>query len=285
MKRMNPWDLVAGSLIFILSFLMRGLRWKLILKNTEHLSLNLATANMFIGQFGNNILPWRMGDVWRTVMLRKLAKIPMVTGGVGLAVERLYDGIIIVAMGIFASSYYAVHSKMLKTLYTLIGVLAGVFLLLLLFLRIFGHKEGRFIQNLVRGAGSLKNPKDFFLLLTFTFLIWSVEAASFYYFFHSAGFSLKPAQILLVLAILNLVLLLPAAPASLGTFEYAVVFASGLLSIPKAASLPIALVIHFLRFISINAVAILFMVVLGLSIKMEIKEVEREAEKVEEQVL
>ncbi len=285
MRKMNPWDLVAGSLIFVLSFLLRGLRWKLILKKSEELSLNLATANMFIGQFGNNILPWRMGDVWRTVMLRKLAKIPLITGGVGLAVERLYDGIVIVSMGIFASSYYAVHSKMLHTLYTLIGILLGVFIFLLLFLRIFGHREGRFIQNLARGASSLKNPGDFLLLLSFTFFIWSVESASFYYFFHSAGFSLKPAQILLVVAILNLVLLLPAAPASLGTFEYAVVFASQLLSIPKSAALPIALVIHFLRFISINLVAILFMLVLGLSLKMEIKEVEREAEKVEEEVL
>ncbi len=285
MGKMNPWDLTAGSLIFVLSFLLRGIRWKFILKRTSGLSLNLATANIFIGQFGNNILPWRMGDVWRTLMLRKMVNLPLVSGGAGLGVERLYDGIVIVGLGILASSYYAIHTRMLKTLYTLLGVLLGVFIILLVFLRIFGRKEGRFIQNLSRGISSLRNPRDFGLLILFSFFIWLVESASFYYFFLAAGFSLKLLQIFVVVSILNVVLLLPAAPASLGTFEYAIVFAAGLLSIPKEASLPLALVIHFLRFLSINIVALLFALVLGLSLKREIKEVEKEADKVEEEVL
>jgi len=285
MKRMNPWDLLAGSLIFVISFLLRGIRWKLILKKSSGISLPLATANIFIGQFGNNILPWRMGDVWRTIMLKRMVDLPLVSGGVGLGVERLYDGIVIVTMGIVASSYYAIHTRMLKTLYTLLGVLIGVFVILLLFLRIFGHREGRFIQNLSRGIDSLKNPRDFLFLLAFSFFIWTVESVSFYYFFLAAGFSLRILEIFLVVAILNLVLLLPAAPASLGTFEYAIVFATKLLSIPKEASLPLALVIHFLRFLSINVVAVLFAFLLGLSLKREIKEVEKEADKVEAEVL
>lgn len=266
--------IILATCIFVFSFFLRGFRWKLLLHQSGDISLKTATSNIFIGQMGNNILPWRMGDLWRVIMLKKQNGVSMVSSGASLGTERLYDGITIVFLGIISSSIYSIHMKMIKMLYILGGILIGIIFLLWLFFKFFGNKEGKLIKNLLRGISTLKDPTKFAYLIGFSLVIWSVESLSFYYFFLSTGFKLSVLQVFFVVFSLNLALLIPAAPASLGTFEYAIVFSCKLFSIPKSAALSLALTIHFMRFLSINVVAIIFMLMMGIKFRKEIKELE-----------
>lgn len=277
-KRSRVEYIVLATCIFVFSFFLRGFRWKILLYQSGDISLKTATSNIFIGQMGNNILPWRMGDLWRVIMLKKQNGVSMVSSGASLGTERLYDGITIVFLGIISSSIYSIHMKMMKMLYILGGVLLGIIFLLWLFFKFFGNKEGKFIKNLLKGISTLKDPVKFTYLIGLSLVIWSVESLSFYYFFLSTGFKLSVLQVFFVVFSLNLALLIPAAPASLGTFEYAIVFSCKLFSIPKSAALSLALTIHFMRFISINLVAIIFMLLLGIKFKKEIKELEEAAQ-------
>ncbi len=277
MKHTRVEYIVLATIIFVFSFFLRGIRWKILLQNSGDISIKTATSNIFIGQMGNNILPWRMGDLWRVIMLKRQNRVSMVSSGASLGTERLYDGITIVILGIISSSIYSIHMRMLKLLYILGGVILGIILLLWLFFKFFGEKEGKFIKNLLSGISTLKDPVKFLYLIGFSLVIWSVESLSFYYFFLSSGFKLSILQVFFVVFSLNLALLIPAAPASLGTFEYAIVFSCKLFHIPKSAALSLALTIHFMRFLSINLVAIIFMLLLGIKFKREIKELEEAA--------
>ncbi len=282
-QRTNFFYILLGTLIFLFSFLLRGMRWKMILMKGEEINLNLAMSNIFIGQMGNNILPWRMGDLWRVIMMKKQGKFPMTSTGAAIGTERLYDGITIVILGVISSSIYSIHMRMVEFLYYFAGGIAAVMLLVFLFFKIFGNKQGEFIRNVLSGISSIRSPLTFSYIMSFTLIIWLIESFSFYFFFLSSGFKLSILQLFFVVFSLNIALLIPAAPASLGTFEYAIVLSGKLFSIPKSASVSLAITIHFMRFLSINIVALFFMVFMGMKVRKEIKEVE-EASQAENEI-
>ena len=277
-KRTDIGMLLLASLIFIISFILRGIRWKIILAKSGTVSARIAIANIFVGQMGNNILPWRMGDLWRLFLLKKQENVSMASSGAGLGIERLYDGITIIILGIISSSIYSVYAKMLRALYYLAGAVALIVILVVAFFKIFKNKEGKLIKNIMLGISTMKDPRTFLSLIAFSLIIWCIESLSFYFFYLSSGFRLTILQIFFVVFALNIALLIPAAPASLGTFEYAIVFSSKLFHISKSAAVSLAVTIHFMRFLSINLVALFLMLELGMKVKEEIIELEEAAQ-------
>lgn len=84
------WVLPA-VLITVLSFMLRAVRWRIILETTHRVSILRAFHPLMIGFMINCVLPGRLGEVARPVILQKEEKVPFATGLATVVAERVFD--------------------------------------------------------------------------------------------------------------------------------------------------------------------------------------------------
>jgi uncharacterized protein (TIRG00374 family) len=90
------WVLPAVGIVMF-SFWLRAWRWRLILESTNKISIWRAYNPMMIGFMINCVLPGRLGEVARPVILHKEEKIPFSTGLATVVAERVFDiGILLI---------------------------------------------------------------------------------------------------------------------------------------------------------------------------------------------
>jgi uncharacterized protein (TIRG00374 family) len=78
-------------IIALVSFFFRALRWQFILASSHKIGIWRAFHPMMIGFMINCILPGRLGEFARPVILQKNEKIPFATGIATVAAERVFD--------------------------------------------------------------------------------------------------------------------------------------------------------------------------------------------------
>ncbi|MCP4622650.1 MAG: flippase-like domain-containing protein [bacterium] len=84
------WLLPALVMVMI-SFYLRAVRWQIILTSSRKITIWRAYHPMMIGFMINCVLPGRLGEVARPVILQKKEKIPFTTGLATVAAERIFD--------------------------------------------------------------------------------------------------------------------------------------------------------------------------------------------------
>ena len=84
------WVLPALVIVMI-SFYLRAVRWQIILTTSRHITVWRAFHPMMIGFMINCVLPGRLGEVARPIILQKKEKVPFTTGLATVAAERIFD--------------------------------------------------------------------------------------------------------------------------------------------------------------------------------------------------
>lgn len=84
------WVLPALAMVMI-SFWLRAVRWRIILESTREINVWHAFHPMMIGFMINCVLPGRLGEIARPVILQKREKVPFTTGLATVAAERIFD--------------------------------------------------------------------------------------------------------------------------------------------------------------------------------------------------
>jgi uncharacterized protein (TIRG00374 family) len=97
------WTFPAVILVLV-SFFLRALRWQFILASTHKIGIWRAFHPMMIGFMINCILPGRLGEFARPVILHKNEKVPFATGIATVAAERVFD---VCALVVFAVITFA----------------------------------------------------------------------------------------------------------------------------------------------------------------------------------
>ena len=83
---------VLPSLILVMfSFYLRAIRWQIILASSKKITIGRAFHPMMIGFMINCVLPGRLGEIARPIILQKKEKIPFTTGLATVAAERMFD--------------------------------------------------------------------------------------------------------------------------------------------------------------------------------------------------
>ena len=95
----HPELLVAAALVYVLSWPLRGLRYRDILRRLGYTErIGFLTGAVFISQTGNLVFPARAGDAVRAYVVKARRSIPYPTGFASLAVERVFDLLTIAAL-------------------------------------------------------------------------------------------------------------------------------------------------------------------------------------------
>jgi uncharacterized protein (TIRG00374 family) len=98
-ERADPALVAAGALVYLLSWPLRGARYRDILaKLGFRETVAFLTGAVFISQTGNLVAPARLGDGVRAYVVKTRRGVPYPTGFASLAIERVFDLLTIAAL-------------------------------------------------------------------------------------------------------------------------------------------------------------------------------------------
>jgi uncharacterized protein (TIRG00374 family) len=226
----------------------------------------------------NNLLPARAGELARAYAARRLTAVRLSTAIASLVVERVLDGIGIVALltlGIWVGGF---STETMVGGVSLIGMVrsAGVLFVLLLFaalalvhwpepaLRLIGavsrrvlperwaHPLLQTVQGLLSGLDALQSLPRFLHALMWTLVVWLVNAASFWLCAVAFDLQLPATAALVVQGLIAFGVALPSSPGFFGPFEAACRVSLALYGVPAGLAVSYAVGYHFATFIPIS---------------------------------
>jgi len=238
--------LLPGLALYSLGVLVRTWRWQFLLAPLKKVSIRTLFPIINIGYMGNNVFPLRMGEVLRAVVLKRREDVSISGSLATVVVEKIFDAVVIVGfvllnLGELAALPGSGVFAQLGSLATwaVVIFLAGlvVFILIAVFPKPAQNLIHGIIQKIVpekgrdaliriadqflEGLMSLRSPAQAFMIFFTSVLIWLLETGLYWSVNQALGLDLNFGQLMLLNGVVNLVLLIPAAPGGLGTFDAA----------------------------------------------------------------
>jgi uncharacterized protein (TIRG00374 family) len=151
---------VPAVLLVIGGFTLRAVRWRYILAATQKIAFWSAFHPLMIGFMVNCVLPGRVGEITRPLVLNRREGLPMSTGLATVVVERIFDMVILLALFLVVSltidfdrhssmqfAGYKVDFQALETVFN--GMLQLGALLLLAIAMVSFQRSRRIVNNIV----------------------------------------------------------------------------------------------------------------------------------------
>jgi uncharacterized protein (TIRG00374 family) len=103
----NYWWIGPTVILVLASFALRVVRWQIILRQAGGVSYWQAFHPLMIGFMMNCVLPGRIGELARPVILKRNENIPIATGLGTVAAERVFDFIMLIGLLVLISGTIA----------------------------------------------------------------------------------------------------------------------------------------------------------------------------------
>ena len=250
-----PGGILLAIVLVLVELTIRAERWRILLHPSAQVPLRSAFAYLTIGYFANAVLPARLGDPARAYLAgRSFGISSLVTLGT-IVVERVSDALTILLVVLLAGIVVAPGSQLAGSaaVLTAVAVVGAVLARRGRDRRApLGHPGSRSRSEapgcrrprVGEGAAVLRRPRGAALILGLTIVPFGVAVCTFGAVSGALGLPLDPVQWAFVLGVLALSTAIPAAPGSLGTYEFAGVTALGILGIGSSQALAATVLIH-----------------------------------------
>jgi uncharacterized protein (TIRG00374 family) len=299
--------LVAAVAVATLGFVIRALRWRVLLEPVQSdTRLRSRFAAVSIGFMANNVLPARVGEFARAYALGRLEPLSVSAAFGSLVVERFLDGVILLLLLVipaltpgFPSTEALSQGIGAVALRAGLAAVVAVTLALVLMAvwpRAFVQGAERVARYLPRAVarpvvdsleafiGSiavLRSPRLLSLAFAWTLGFWLWHGLSFWLGMMAFGIDTGLVSAYFTEAVVGFGVAIPSAPGFFGTFHASAEFAlSTVYGVDTANSLAFAFGYHFGGWIPITAIGLYYAWRLGLSLG----EVGSAEEKVEDEI-
>ncbi len=273
------WILTAAAATSI--FPLRARRWQAILAplagRIPFGPLWRATA---IGMMVNNVFPLRAGEFARAFVLSRERKdVPFTAGFASLAVDRLFDGVVVLMLMVAATfdprfpadaSIWGVSaSRIAFSAAGFLGVV-GVGLYALVFFPHFmfrvaetvlgaisaklADKVVGLMKTFASGLGTLRSPALALEVFWWALLHWLMNALAFYFAFLALDIDAPFSAALFVQGIVVVGVALPSSPGFFGMFEGAAKVGLMLYGVSDALALGWGIGFHVFSFVPITLI-------------------------------
>lgn len=281
---------LASAVVATLTFPIRALRWRVILEPVEaNLPFGPLWRSTAIGMMVNNVAPARLGEPARAYALSRETRVPFATAFASLAVDRLFDALVIVLLlcvALLDPAFPAAATIGGQPIATWAGgatllivlLMAVLYLVVLLPGRVIGIYEAfarRVAPSLeargrdvlfafAQGLGILRRPSRFAAVFAWTTLHWLVAAFAFWLGFEAVGIDVPATAALFVQGVIAFGVAAPAAPGFVGVFEAAAKAGLSVYGVSGTQALSWAIGYHVLGFIPITVIGIWYFTRLGM---------------------
>jgi len=305
LKTTQWWWLLPGLGVYFIGVFVRTWRWQYLLKPLKKISLPTLFPIINIGYMGNNVFPLRMGEVLRSVVLKRREDVSISGSLATIVVERIFDAVVVVGfvllnLGQLTQLPGANNFAQLGGIATWdVGIfLAGlaVFILIAMFPKPAMNILHGIIQRILperwhesvisiadhflEGLMSLRSPKDALMIFLTSVLIWVLETGLYWCVDRALGLGLNFGQLMLLNGVVNLVLLVPAAPGGLGTFDAVGRAVLEAFTISPEPALGYTLVLRIALWVPITVIGAIYFVREGLKWTTDINAMQAQAENI-----
>jgi uncharacterized protein (TIRG00374 family) len=302
------FGLIAISVAVALAgFFIRAFRWGiLLLPVTTGVPFSARLAATFIGFAANNVLPARVGEFARAFSLSRLAHVPPAAAFATLVVERLLDGLVLVALMFAAMAVPSFPTASAPAGLNLQNTAATLALLMLgvaafLFFAVARPRRAsqlvhlgakllprRFRPGFVAAMRSfsgglmvLKNSRLFAVSFALAAAQWVFLATSYLLAFRAFGIdNVGFSGAVFLQSLIGLAVAVPSSPGFFGPFEAAARLGLGLWNVPANQAISFAIGYHLAGFLPVTLVGVYYVWRLNLSWS----EVRESEEVVEDQI-
>jgi glycosyltransferase 2 family protein len=297
------WCLAPGLVIYFASMLVRSWRWGYLLKPIKKIGAGTLLPIILIGYMGNNVFPLRMGEVLRAVVLKRREQAAISASLATIVVERIFDAVVIVGfvllnLGQLTRLPGTGALTQLGGLATWAIIIFVVGLTFFIAVAMFPKPAMRLIHGVIHkisperwreslmgiadrfldGLMSLRSPKDALMILATSILVWLLETGLYWSVNRSLRLGLNFGQLMLLNGVVNMVLLVPAAPGGLGTFDAAGRAMLQSYGIPAEPALGYTLILRIVLWAPITLLGAIFFVKEGLKWTMDIGEIQAQGQ-------
>ena len=238
----------------------RGARWRTLLAPIAPLPYRRVLGYTYIGYLANNVLPARLGELYRSHALGEGEGVSRTTVLGTVVVERIVDTVMVVAIAAVAVLVLSVRGVMSSAV--LLGLAFVSLLVIALGIGMAAHRlpgAGRvaaivarwprvleLARRLREGLAVAQRPGTLVAALAFSAFAWAASTGTFLAAGQAVGVELTVAQAALMTSGVALVTIIPSGPGYVGTFELTVVEIAAGFGISRDAAFALGLLVHLM---------------------------------------
>jgi uncharacterized membrane protein YbhN (UPF0104 family) len=258
----DPTWIAAAIMAYAANLALRAWRWQMILRPVAPIPYWLVARALVVGYGLNTIMPARLGELFRAEFFKKTFGLSRVWALTSIVIERLFDGLAVVAcLGV--GLFLAVHkSRILVDVLVTGGALFGAILVGALCLggpaisRAFVRFPGLSAQIVMvqRGFAILRTWRTA-EVTALTLIVYVLDALSLWCVVKAVGLALGLADTLVLVGAASLSTLVPSGPAFLGTLQFAYAVAIEFAGGPRALGIAAATLAQICLLLPVAVVA------------------------------
>ncbi|MFZ0544420.1 MAG: lysylphosphatidylglycerol synthase transmembrane domain-containing protein [Candidatus Promineifilaceae bacterium] len=279
-KEANYWWLIPSVATYFVAVWVRTWRWDYMLRPLKHIPVRRLFPVVVIGYMGNNIYPFRAGEVLRSYVLRRQEEVPMSASLATVIVERVFDGLVMLVFVFAALPLAPLPSDSIRTLVIIASV--AFFAAIVIFFALAAVPEramqlvtwasglfivsDRFRQPLIEtaarflaGLESLRSFKNVLMIFFTSILVWLLETVKYWFVMHAFNFHVSFFALMLMNGVVNLATTLPSAPGYVGTFDAPGIAVLTLYNVEEAIAGAYTLVLHAALWLPITLLGAFYM--------------------------
>jgi uncharacterized protein (TIRG00374 family) len=275
----NYWWLIPSVATYFVAVWVRTWRWDYMLRPLKQIPARRLFPVVVIGYMGNNIYPFRAGEVLRSYVLRRQEDVPMSASLATVIVERVFDGLVMLVFVFAALPLAPLPSESIRWL--VVGASIAFFAAVVIFFGLAAAPERamqlvswfsghftpeRFRQRLIHTAGrflagleSLRSFRNVLMIFFTSVLIWLLETVKYWFVMHAFNFEISFFALMLMNGVVNLATTLPSAPGYVGTFDAPGIAVLSLYGVEEALAGAYTLVLHAALWLPITLLGAYYM--------------------------
>ena len=234
--------LVPSVLVYFAAVLVRTWRWSFMLRPLKYVSVPRLFPVVVIGYMGNNILPFRAGELLRSYVLRRREDIPISSSLATVVVERVFDGLVMLTFVFIALPLTPIPGDSDGRIRAMVMLASVAFFAAMIVFFILAAFPERFmslahwfsdrllppriaepllgfLSRFLDGLASLRSFRNVIMIFFTSVLIWLLETVKYWFVMHAFNFEVSFFALMLMNGVVNLATTLPSAPGYVGTFD------------------------------------------------------------------
>jgi uncharacterized protein (TIRG00374 family) len=279
--------LIPGVAVYFLAVWGRTWRWHYLLRPMKAVSLGKLFPIVVIGYMGNNVYPFRAGEVIRAFVLQRNEGVMISASLATIIVERIFDGLVMLLF-VFVALPFATFEDMGLRNVVIVGTVVFLAALTVFFVmasrpvmarqlytQIFtrfmpariGQPLLRLADQFMEGLESLRRPRDLAMTFITSVFIWLTETTKYWFVMHAFNFEVSFFALILMTGVVNLATTLPAAPGYVGTFDGPGIRVLTLFGVPLNTATGYTLTLHAALWLPVTVLGFYYLARQGLSWK------------------
>jgi uncharacterized protein (TIRG00374 family) len=229
--------LIPATAVYFVGVWLRAARWRLLVAPFADIPTSRLFRVIVIGFAVNNLLPFRLGELVRTFLLRRSHSVPVAASLASILLERVLDVVALCALIVAASMVVPLGGWLVGVVsfawIVVGGAIVGLLALLIiprswlrhvldLAVRLAGRFHARLadlVRSFLSGVGAIETPRAMLAVAWLSIACWVAELGLYYVVMLALSFDSGLPSLVVGMVVANLATVLPSSPGYVGTFD------------------------------------------------------------------